>query len=145
MADNATGPTDVDPMAFIDGVEPERKRAEARELDALFRRATGEQPRMWGAAIVGYGDYRTTYDSGREVHWLRSGFSPRKARHSIYLMGGYCDPDTGEKHAEALARLGRHKRGASCLYVNKLADIDLAVLEEMVRADFQEMKRRYPD
>jgi hypothetical protein len=75
---------------------------------------------------------------------MRTGFSPRKARHSLYLMGGYCDQETGGRHAAALDRLGKHARGKSCLYVNKLADIDLAVLEEMIRADWEAMNRRYP-
>ncbi len=145
MAEAKTQFTDIDPADFIAGVEPERKREEAKTLDALFRRVTGEQPKMWGPSIIGYGDYRTTYDSGREVHWLRTGFSPRKAKHSLYLMGGYCDPETGSKHGDALERLGKHSRGKSCLYVNKLADIDLDVLEEMIRNDWEEMKRRYPD
>lgn len=144
MAENATVPTDADPMDFIAAIEHPRRREEAKQLDALFRRATGEEPRMWGESIIGYGEYRTTYASGRDVHWLRSGFSPRKAKHSLYLMGGYCDPETGEKHRDALQRLGKHARGASCLYVNKLADIDLSVLEDMVRQDYEEMKRRYP-
>ncbi|GMM92997.1 DUF1801 domain-containing protein [Qipengyuania sp. MTN3-11] len=145
MADVATVPTEVDPADFIDSIDHERRRDEAKQLDALFRRATGATPVMWGPSIIGYGDYRTTYDSGREVHSLRSGFSPRKAKHSLYLMGGYCDPETGEKHADSLARLGKYSRGASCLYVNKLADIELDVLEEMVRNDWEGMKRRYPD
>lgn len=145
MGEAKTQITDVDPAEFIAGVEPPRKREEARALDALFRRVTGEEPKMWGPSIIGYGAYRTTYASGREVHWLRTGFSPRKAKHSLYLMGGYCDPETGDKHGDALARLGKYARGKSCLYVNKLADIDMGVLEEMVRRDWAEMKRRYPD
>ena len=145
MSDAKTVPSGQDVRAFIEGVEPERKREEARVLDAMFRKVTGEEPRLWGPSIIGYGDYHTTYYSGREVHWLRTGFSPRKARHSLYLMGGYCDEVTGEKHAEDLARLGKHARGKSCLYVNKLADIDLDVLERMIRRDYEEMLRRYPD
>lgn len=100
---------------------------------------------MWGPSIIGYGAYTTTYASGRKVHYLRTGFSPRKAKHTIYLMGGYCDAETGEKHADALNRLGKHARGKGCLYINKLADIDIGVLEEMVQADWEEMNRRYPD
>ena len=145
MAEAKTQVTDVDPGDFLASVEPEQKREEARQLDALFQRVTGEKPRMWGPSIIGYGSYRTTYASGRDVHWMRTGFSPRKAKHSLYLMGGYCDPETGEKHAGMLERLGKHSRGKSCLYVNKLADIDLDVLEEMVRNDWAEMNRRYPD
>ncbi|MBO6526012.1 DUF1801 domain-containing protein [Erythrobacter sp.] len=145
MAEAKTQVTDVDPAEFIAAVEPERKRNEAQELDALFRRVTGEEPKMWGPSIIGYGSYRTTYASGREVHWMRTGFSPRKAKHSLYLMGGYCDEATGKRRDELLAKLGKYKTGKSCLYVNKLADVDIEVLEALVRNDWEEMKRRYPD
>jgi len=145
MAEAKTQITDVDPADFIAAVEPEAKREDADVLDALFRRVTGEEPRMWGPSMIGYGSYRTTYASGREVHWLRSGFSPRKAKHSLYLMGGYCDPVTGERRDALLERLGKHKTGKSCLYINKLADIDLRVLEDMVRADWEAMKALYPE
>jgi hypothetical protein len=145
MAEAKTQVTDVDPAEFIAAVEPERKRNEAEELDALFRRITGEEPKMWGPSIIGYGSYRTTYASGREVHWMRTGFSPRKAKHSLYLMGGYCDEATGERRDELLAKLGKYKTGKSCLYVNKLADVDTEVLEALVRNDWEGMKRRYPD
>lgn len=145
MAEAKTVITDVDPLEFIAKVEPAAKREDALVLDKLFRSVTGETPKMWGPSIIGYGEYRTTYASGRDVHWMRTGFSPRKAKHSIYLMGGYCDPVTGEKHDGALFRLGKYKRGKSCLYVNKLADINLDVLEEMIRNDWDEMKARYPN
>jgi hypothetical protein len=114
-------------------------------LDALFRKITGEQPKMWGPSIIGYGEYRTTYDSGRDVHWMRSGFSPRKAKHSLYLMGGYCDEITAAHRGEALARLGKYATGKSCLYVNKLADIDLGVLEEIIAEDWQTMLKLFPE
>lgn len=136
--------TDADVDAFIAAVEPPAKRADAAVLDALFRKVTGATPKMWGPNIIGYGEYRTTYASGRQVHWMRSGFSPRKAKHSLYLMGGYCDDVTAAHRTAALARLGKHSTGRSCLYVNKLADIDLAVLEEMIAADWQTMLRVHP-
>ena len=145
MAEVKTQITDVDPANFLATVEPEKKRDEARELDALFRRVTGEKPKMWGPSIIGYGDYRTTYASGRDVHWLRTGFSPRKARHSLYLMGGYCDAEAGKRRDALLEKLGKHKTGKSCLYINKLADVDMDVLEEMLRADWEAMARTYPD
>ena len=145
MAEAKTQITAVDPADFIAGVEPERKREEAGVLDALFRKVTGEQPRMWGPSIIGYGDYRTTYDSGREVHWLRSGFSPRKARHSLYLMGGYCDAEAGERRDALLAKLGKYKTGKSCLYINKLADVDMGVLEDLLRNDWAAMARTHPE
>lgn len=145
MGEAKTQITDVDPADFIASVEPERKREEAKLLDALFRRITGEEPRMWGPSIIGYGSYRTTYASGRKVHWLRTGFSPRKAKHSLYLMGGYCDEATGQRRDELLARLGKYKTGKSCLYVNKLADVDMDVLQELLRNDWEAMARLYPE
>jgi hypothetical protein len=144
MGQAKTTITDVAIEAFIAGVEPPAKREEARVLDALFRKVTGEAPMMWGASMIGYGEYRTTYASGRSVHWMRTGFSPRKARHSLYLMGGYCDPAAGSARDDKLARLGKHTTGKSCLYVNRLADIDLAVLEEIIAADWAAMQRMFP-
>ena len=145
MGEAKTQITDVDPADFLAAVEPERKREEAKVLDTLFRRITGEEPRMWGPSIIGYGSYRTTYASGRKVHWLRTGFSPRKAKHSLYLIGGYCDEVTGKRRDELLARLGKYKTGKSCLYVNKLADVDMDVLEELLRNDWEAMARLYPE
>lgn len=145
MAEPEIQITDVDPATFIEGVEPERKREEAKVLDAMFRRVTGERPKMWGPSIIGYGEYRTTYASGRDVHWLRSGFSPRKAKHSLYLMGGYCDEIAGKRRDELLKKVGKYKTGKSCLYVNKLSDVDMDVLEELLRNDWEAMGRIYPE
>ncbi len=145
MVEAKTQITGVDPAQFIDNVEPERKREEAKQLDALFRKVTGKAPQMWGPSIIGYGEYRTTYDSGRDVHWMRSGFSPRKAKHSLYLMGGYCDDVAGKRRDALLAKLGKYGTGKSCLYVNKLDDVDMDVLEELLRNDWEAMARRYPD
>lgn len=132
MAEAKTTITDVAVQAFIESVEPTAKRDDARVLDALFRKVTGEAPKMWGPTIIGYGEYSTTYDSGRHVHWLRIGFSPRKAKHSLYLSSGCRTPEDESRLQDTLGRLGKFSQGASCIYVNKLADIDLAVLEEMI-------------
>jgi hypothetical protein len=145
MAEPKTTASDASVEAFLAGVEPHAKREEATVLDALFRGVTGAAPRMWGPSMIGYGEYRTTYASGRDVHWMRTGFSPRKAKHSLYLMGGYCDDLTAGDRAAALARLGKHTTGKSCLYINKLADVDLAVLEAIIAADWATMLRLYPD
>ena len=145
MAEAKTQITKVDPKDFIAGVEPEGKREEAKVLDALFRKVTGETPQMWGPSIIGYGQYRTTYASGRDVHWMRSGFSPRKAKHSLYLMGGYCDEVAGKRRDALLEKLGKYKTGKSCLYVNKLADVDMDVLEELLRNDWDALARKYPE
>jgi len=90
-------------------------------------RVTGYAPKMWGPSIIGFGRYHYKYESGREGDWLMVGFSPRKANQVIYLMPGYLDLD------DHLSRLGKHKIGKSCLYINKLADVDVSVLEEMVQ------------
>ena len=144
MTEAKTMPTGVDPADFIATVEPDRKRDEARELDALFRKVTGEQPQMWGPSIIGYGVYETTYASGRDVTWMRAGFSPRKAKHSLYLMGGYCDAKAGERRDALLAKLGKYTTGKSCLYINTLADVDMEVLEDLIRSDWEAMARTYP-
>ena len=145
MTEAKTQITDVDPADFIAEVEPAAKSEDAKVLDALFRRVTGQKPQMWGPSIIGYGVYNTTYESGRDVTWMRTGFSPRKAKHSLYLMGRYCDEATGKKVDGLLAKMGKHKTGASCVYVNKLADIDLDVLEEIIGICWEAMNAKYPN
>ena len=124
--------------AFIDAVGHPRRREDAQVLLDLMRRVTGENPVMWGTAIVGYGSYHYRYASGQEGDWPIAGFSPRKQNLSIYIMPGF------ERYGALLSRLGKHKTGKSCLYINKLADVDMDVLESLVRAAVAEMKRRYP-
>ena len=145
MSEAKTTETAIDPAEFLASVQPDRKREEARVLDELFRKVTGASPRMWGPSIIGYGSYETTYASGRKVRWMRAGFSPRKAKHSLYLMGGYCDELAGKRRDELLQRLGKHSTGKSCLYINKLADVDMAVLEQMIASDWEAMQRKYPE
>lgn len=145
MADAKTKGTDASVAEFLAAVEPVAKRDDALVLDTMFRKVTGAEPKMWGPTIIGYGEYRTTYESGCNVHWMRTGFSPRKAKHSLYLVGGYCEDITAAHRAEALTRLGKHSTGKSCLYINKLADVDLAVLEAIIAADWQTMLRLFPD
>ena len=138
MSDLKTRPTDASVEAFIDAVDHPRRREDARTLLELMQRVTGEKPVMWGPSIVGYGSYHYRYASGQEGDWPIAGFSPRKQNLSIYIMPGF------EKYEGLLSRLGKHKTGKSCLYVNKLADVDMEVLEALVRAATTEMKRRYP-
>lgn len=138
MPQNKTAPTAQNVADFITAVEPTAKREDARQLDQLFREVTGFQPVMWGPSIIGYGQYHYVYDSGRQGDFLATGFSPRKARHSIYIMPGYAD------FGDILARLGKHKMGKSCLYVNKLADIDLDVLAELIRAGLADLNQKWP-
>ena len=142
MAETKTKPTEVTPESFIEAVDHPGKREDGKVLDALFRKVTGEAPKMWGPTIVGYGQYHYRYDSGHEGDICRVGFSPRKAKHSLYLMCG--SPKEEAQFAPLLARLGKHSRGKGCLYVNKLADIDLAVLEEMIALSWKNMAEAYP-
>ena len=144
MAEAKTKITDVTVEAFLDGVEPPAKREEGRLLDALFRKATGAAPKMWGPSIIGYGAYDYVYDSGHSGTSLRTGFSPRKAKHSLYFHGGLVSPADSQRRDELLARLGKHSRGKGCVYVNKLADIDMEVLEELIRHSWDSMARAYP-
>ena len=145
MSEAKTKPTDVTVEDFIERVESDAKRADAKVLDALFRSVTGQVPKMWGPTIVGYGEYNTVYDSGRKVSCLRTGYSPRKAKHSLYVSCGCGGRDKAD-FDELLARLGKFSRGGGgCLYVNKLADIDLAVLEEMIALGWRTSFEVYPD
>lgn len=138
-----TRATEVPVADYIASLPDARRREEAAVLDAMFRRVTGLEPRMWGPSMIGYGSYRYRYASGHEGEAMRGGFSPRKAALTVYLMGDYCDR---QPEAEALfARLGKHKTGQACLYLNKLADVDLAVLEALAALSWEAMNRRYPD
>lgn len=141
-AEAKTKATNVDVADYIAALPDARRRDEAQLIDAMHRRVTGHEPRMWGPSIIGYGSYRYRYDSGHEGVMCRAGFSPRKAAMTVYLMGNYCDHSD---QADALfARLGKHKTGKSCLYINKLADIDLMVLEELVALSWTIMNKAYP-
>jgi hypothetical protein len=139
MSENKTQITAVRPADFIATVEHPVRRKDAEVLLELFERITGWEPRMWGPAIIGFGEYHYKYDSGREGDFMRTGFSPRKANMVVYIMPGYTNFDP------ILARLGKYKLGKSCLYINKLDDIDLTVLEELVRAGLDDMAQKYPE
>ena len=138
MAENKTQATDADVAAFIASVDHPRRRADAEALVTLFRDTTGWSPKMWGPSIIGYGSYDYTYQTGRSGSFLATGFSPRKANLSIYIMPGYAD------FSEILSRLGKHKIGKSCLYINKLADIEISVLEELIKAGLADLDARWP-
>ena len=131
MAENLTKPTAVDPRAFVAAVERPGRRADAETLLALMERITGRQPRMWGPSIIGFGRYHYRLANGRAETILATGFSPRKANTVLYVMPGY--DDLTDDLTDDLAVLGKHRTGASCLYVNRLADVDLDVLERIVR------------
>ena len=118
---------------FINSVQDEQKRKDSFVLLKLMQKATKEKPKMWGSSIIGFGKLRyKSPATGREVDWMKIGFSPRKANLSLYLVVNI------QVHAALLKKLGKHKTGAGCLYVNKLDDIDMKVLEEMINASLKE-------
>jgi len=123
--------------ALIGAIDNQNRQRDARALDALFRKVTGWQPRLWSGRMIGYGRYHYRYESGREGDCLATGFAVQKSKFSIYIMPGYND------FAEITARLGKHKRGKACLYVNKLADIDQDALADLIRAGLDDLARRW--
>lgn len=139
MAENKTKATSVDPTQFVASVDHDVRRADAETLLTLFSEVTQLAPRMWGPSIIGYGRYHYKYDTGREGEFMMTGFSPRKANLVMYIMPGYTD------HSAILNWIGKYKIGKSCLYINKLADVDMDVLKELIFAGFEDMKSKYPD
>ena len=136
MPENQTRETRASVQKFIAGVANDRRREDAKALLAMIQRVTRTKPKMWGPAIIGFGSCHYKYDSGREGDMPMLGFSPRKASLVLYLA----KPST---HAADLKRLGTHKAIGSCLYVNKLSDVDLKVLEQMLRASWKEAKKKH--
>jgi len=125
MADNKTKPNKLSVAAFIDALPDQTRRADAKALVKLMQRATGEKPKMWGPAIIGFGSYHYRYDSGREGDMPLLGFSPRKAATVLYRMTVFNDSEA------LLAKLGKHTTGKGCLYIKRLADVDQQVLEAL--------------
>ena len=131
MSGPKTRPTDADVGAFLDSVPDARRRDEAKTVCRLMQEVTGEVPVMWGTGIVGFGNVRLRYASGRDLDWPVVGFSPRKAATTVYLMDGF------EQREDLLARLGPHSTGKSCLYLKRLADVDLEVLRALIAESAQ--------
>lgn len=137
MAELKTKPSGQSVAAFLEAVDNEARKRDAHTLNAMMERITGEKGVMWGPSIVGFDTYHYKYASGREGDWMITGFSPRKAALSVYIMPGFSE------YAALMAKLGKHKTGKSCLYINKLADIDLDVLEEIVTKSVAWMRQKY--
>ena len=125
-------------LDWLEAVEPERRREDAHVLDAAFRKATGFAPVVWTGGIVGYGAYDYTYASGRSGTWMATGFAPRTAKLSIYIMPGYAD------FGPILDRLGPHTKGKSCLYITRLDRVDLDVLSELIVAGLADLGTHWP-
>ena len=139
MAELKTKPTGVSVKAYLDAIEDETRRKDCKTIAALMKRVTGCAPKMWGPSIVGFGSYHYEYDSGHSGDMCLAGFSSRGREIVVYLT-------VGDAGAEKLfSALGKHRRGKSCLYFKRLADVQLPVLEELVTRSYAETRRRYPE
>lgn len=142
MKEAKTIPTGADVDAFIASVADEKKRQDSYKMIDIMSEITGEKPRMWGPGIIGFGQYHYKYDSGHEGDAALVGFSPRKQSFSIYLMAGFIATEY-EGYDDLLARLGKYKTGKGCLYVNKLDDVNLDVLKQLIRISYDFLKKKY--
>ncbi|MBK9271979.1 MAG: DUF1801 domain-containing protein [Saprospiraceae bacterium] len=133
LAEIKTKQTDLSVEDFINGLKDETQRMDSLSILEMMRKASGEEPRMWGNSMIGFGKLRyKSPKTGREVDWFKIGFSPRKANISLHLV-----LNLKEKSAR-LEKLGKHKTGVGCLYINKLKDIDEKILEELIESALKE-------
>jgi uncharacterized protein DUF1801 len=137
MAENKTKATDSSVDRYIDAIDDDIRRKDCQSLARLMAKVTKEKPKMWGPSIVGFGSYHYKYESGREGESCLIGFSSRKGDISVYLTQNF------PGHDELLSKLGKHKMGKACLYIRKLDDVDLKVLEKLVFGSVAERKRRW--
>ncbi|MFB9974199.1 DUF1801 domain-containing protein [Allobacillus sp. SKP2-8] len=137
MYELKTKENDHSVIEFIENVESDKKREDAYRLLDLFTETSGYEAKMWGTSIIGFGFYHYKYDTGHEGDAPLVGFSPRKARFSIYLATG----DT--EREELLGKLGKHKAGKGCIYVNKLQDINTDILKQLINQSIDFLKKRY--
>ncbi len=127
---------DASVAEFLDSIDNEEKRNDCYEILKMMRQITKEEPKMWGASIVGFGSYHYKGKSGREGDWMLTGFSPRKQNISLYLMGGF------EAQAPLMEKLGKYTTGVGCLYIKKLDDVDRKVLKDLVKVMVKVMKKK---
>lgn len=137
MAELKTRQNDASVEHFLNKIVDEKKRADCFAIAKMMQQATKAKPKMWGSAIVGFGTYRYKYASGREGDWMLIGFSPRKQNLTLYLMTGFA------QSATLLKKLGKHKKsGGSCLYINRLDDIDMPTLKKLIEQSVEQMMKK---
>jgi len=136
MAELKTKKNNASVTAFLNKVKNKQRREDCFEVLELMKEITNEEPKMWGASIVGFGSYHYVYASGREGDWMVTGFSPRAQSLTLYIMAGF------DRYEELMGKLGKFKTGKSCLYLSKLEDIDKSVLKKLIKASVQHMKKR---
>lgn len=134
---NKTVATEQSAQDYVQTITPAQKREDSLHLLKMMARVTGAPAIMWGGSMIGFGQYHYKYESGREGDFFMTGFAPRKANIAIYIMPGF------KPFPEQMEKLGKYKTGKSCLYVNKLKDVDLDVLEDLVRRSYEWMEQKY--
>ena len=137
MAELKTKLNNANVEKFLNSVPDSKKRNDSFAVLELMKKITKEEPKMWGTSIVGFGSYHYKYESGREGDMLITGFSQRKQNLTIYIMPGF------ERYTELMTKLGKHKTGKSCLYINRLEEVNLNVLKNLIKESFQYMMKRY--
>ena len=138
MAELKTRPTDADVDAYLDSVEDDRRREDARTVCEMMQKITRRQPVLWGSSIIGFGTYSYEYANGSRGDWPLTGVSPRKQALTIYVMSGF------DEYDELLAALGPHKTGRSCLYIRNLAKVDQKVLARLIRKSVAHLRKTWP-
>jgi len=136
-AENKTKETEASVDTFLANIKDDQKKADCLVLKSMMSRITDSPFKMWGASIVGFGTYHYKYDSGREGDFMKVGFSPRAQNVTVYIIAGF------DRYEALMSKLGKHKTGKSCLYIKKLDDIDLDVLEELVKESYNLMTEKY--
>jgi hypothetical protein len=136
MAELKTKKNKVSVEVFLNKIENEKRKKDSFAVLELLKKCTKSEPSMWGLSIVGFGNYHYKYASGREGDWFKVGFSPGKQNMTLYIMTGF------SRHEEIMKRLGKHKIGKSCLYINKLEDVNLSVLEELVESSVNHLSKK---
>ena len=134
MAELKTKATTASVSDFLAAIEDDERREDCLAVVKIMKKATGAEPKMWGPSIVGFGDHRYKYESGRELDWFLTGFSPRKRELTLYIMPGF------DRYDDLLASLGKYKTGKSCLYLKRLGDIDRTVLQTLVESSVKHMR-----
>tara|TARA_R110000751_G_scaffold77876_2_gene156970 strand:- start:303 stop:725 length:423 start_codon:yes stop_codon:yes gene_type:complete len=137
MAANKTQPTSNSVIDYLNTVDNNKRREDAFVLLDLFDNIMSEKAVLWGESLIGYGEYHYKYESGREGDFFLTGFSPRKQNLSIYIMPGF------KKYTHLLTKLGKHKAGAACLYINKIEDIDITILKQLIKESADYMRTKY--
>ena len=138
MAELKTKQTEASVEEYLDTIKDPRRRADCEAISALMMRVTKFDPKMWGSSIVGFGSYHYRYETGREGDACLAGFSFRRPEIVVYIADG-C-----ESREKLLQQIGKHRTGKVCLYIKRLSDIDVGVLEKLVKASVAEMRRKYP-